>query len=184
MRVKTSCSLIKGLLACLLLLLFNFVLGMSVVSAETTEVISEKNEFGGKTVKIVYSNNDEEAMNITKVVNYFSNNEKVVKKEIFFTDKYANEKGFSRWIKYFDNLGKMTKRDNFLTAEYANKYGVNRTISYLDSNEAIVKNENFLTDAFANEIGANRNIQYVDSTGKITKSEFYLNDKLIKTVNK
>ncbi len=159
------------------------ILLCGAVSAETTNVISRNNEFGGMTLEIVYSSGDKESKDTIKILGYFSNSNKVVKKEIFYTGKHAGVSGVNRSIVYSDTNGKTTQLEDFYTGKYADESGVSRAIHYFDSNGKITKLEDFLTDKHANETGVNRRVAYIDSDGITTLIELYMNDRLVKAIN-
>lgn len=91
----------------LLLAISLIILMAGIVSAETGKVISEKNEFGGKTVEIITTATDKSSNEdgVSRRILYYDSNGKVVKCEFFHTDKYVNEKGSNRSIVYYDSNG-------------------------------------------------------------------------------
>ncbi len=152
------------------------VLFSGSASAEKQKVISDKNEYGGKTVEVTYESGDKlygEA--VKKIISYDGNGRKAIE-EYFCADKYAQEKGINKKIASFDSSGKMTKAELLYTDKFADEKGVNRSIAYSDANGTETREELFHTDKFADEKGFHRDISYFDSNGKITKREFFYTD--------
>ena len=157
------------------------ILVYGVVEGSTQRVTSTKNEFGGITVEEVYSTEDTESDDIVKIISYYDDSNRCVKKDRSFTKKYANENGFNRSIVYLDTNEKPAKREFFYTEKSVNENGFNRSIVYLDTNEKPVKREFFYIEKSANENGFNRIIIYLDINEKTIKTELYMNDSLLKT---
>ena len=122
------------------------VLVCGVVEGSTQKVTSAKNEFGGRTVEEVYSTEDTEPNDIVKIISYYDDSNRCVKKDRIFTSKSANETGVNRIIVYLDTNGKPAKREFFYTDKSANENGFNRIIIYLDINEKPVKTELYMND--------------------------------------
>jgi len=127
-------------LICVSCLLF---IGISTyLFAETKQVINSKNEFGGKTIMLIFSSGDNAYKEgIAKTIAYYDSKEKLVKTESFYTDESAKKDGVARGIDYFDSKQRMVKAESFFTDKSAKKDGVAKSITYLDSNEKIAKTE-------------------------------------------
>src|SRR4030042_1486508 len=125
-----------------LLLLVNvlIVFGNAVV-AEQQRTISDKNEYGNKTIETTYEPGDKHYSDILKEIIYFDNNEKVAKIEHFYKDKFADEKGYYKTIAYYDSNEKVTKLGSFYTDKFADNKGYYKTMAYYDNNEKVTKLE-------------------------------------------
>ena len=99
-------------LLCVLIVLF---VGMpTFVCAKTSMTVSQRNEYGGKTLMVTYSPGDEEYKNgISKDTTYFDGKGKKVKTEAFYTDESAGKNGITKGITYFDSNEKEVKMDVF-----------------------------------------------------------------------
>jgi hypothetical protein len=114
----------------------------ATVFAGTKTVVSEKNEYDGKTTMVTFSANDEEYKNgMAKGIIYFDSNEKIVKMEAYFTDEFAKKDGASKGIGYYEGTGRLVKTELYHTDESARKDGAAKTVFYLDSNQESVKKE-------------------------------------------
>jgi len=82
----------------LLLLVSIIILFFGVVEGSAQNVISTKNEFGGKTEEEVYLPDDAESGDIINVITYYNDSNRFVEKECFFTEKAADKKGINRGI--------------------------------------------------------------------------------------
>ena len=158
------------------------ILFCGVVEGSTQNVISTQNEFGGKTVEEVYSPEDKESGDIIKIISYYNDSNRSVKREYFFTDRSANKDGVSRSIVYLDSNEKVTKTEVFYTDKSANEDGISRGIVYSDSNGKATRAKTFYTDEFANKNGFNRKHEYLDSSGKTIKTDLYMHDRLLKLI--
>ena len=123
------------------------ILVYGVVEGSTQKVTSTKNEFGGRTVEEVYPTEDTESNDIVKIISYYDDSNRCIKKDRIFTKKSADENGFNRIIDYLESNGKPVKREFFYTDKSANENGFNRIIIYLDINEKPVKTELYMNDS-------------------------------------
>mgnify|MGYP000933952493 CR=1 FL=1 len=82
--------------------------------AETTTILSTKNKFGGKTIKVTYSPLDEARYDegMAKIIIFLDGNGNKVRIDCFYTDEDAKKRGVGKVIAYFDEYGE-TKRSEF-----------------------------------------------------------------------
>jgi len=113
------------------------ILIYGVVEGSTQKVTSTKNEFGGSTVEEVYSTEDTESNDIAKIISYYDDSNRCVKKDRIFINKSANDNSFNRIIDYLESNEKPVKREFFYTDKSVNENGFNRSIVYLDTNEKL-----------------------------------------------
>ena len=118
---------------------------------------------------------------INKTIDYFGSDENLVAKNLFYTDEFADKKGYNKAITYFHGNEEVIKEEVFYTDKFSDEKGVNRSITYLDSNGRMTRAEYFHTDKFANEQGYDRSIVYFESNGNVTKNEYYRDGKQIET---
>lgn len=152
-----------------LTVLFLFVLlalfdGMA--AAEKQKVISDKNEYGGKTVEVTYESGDKLYGGAVKKIVYYDSNGKETKEEYFCTDKFAQENGVNRKIAFFDSDGKITKTELFYTDKFADEKGYNRLTADFYNNEKVAREELFYADKFANEKGVSRSVTYFNNNNE------------------
>lgn len=169
-------------------LLIIVVLLTGVASAEQQRIISHKNEYGGKTIEVNMEPGDKGYdVRIMKVIDYYQKKTEIeignrlAKREIFFTNAFANQEGVNRAIQYHDSSGKMTRKDFFYTERWSKERGAYRDIGYYNSNEEIIRLEVFYTKTFAKERGYDRKIKYSDSNGKkLDRVEYFMGKRLTK----
>ncbi len=154
------------------------------VEAFKTKVISPKNEFGGRTVEKVVTPEDAKDItdiqghpikdaesDVTKFIDYYDSSDEVVKSEVFFADKFADESKIKRTIYFLDNnLKKMTKEENFYTDKYADESGVSQGVVYFDSNGKKTKAEYSHTGKYTDTYGIVKSIRYYDSQGRTARN--------------
>lgn len=90
-----------------------FYINDKLIKTETNRFISEKNEFGGKTVEKAYFD-VEYRLTCKKNILYTDSNGKTIKNELFYTDKFADKEGYNKSIEYFDSHYKTTKTEFYL----------------------------------------------------------------------
>src|SRR5664280_1057491 len=89
--------------------LFCFLLLFAgIVSAEKQRIISDINEYGGKTIEVTREDGDKRFDEILKIIQFSDRKGTAIKREIFHTDKFAREHGHNREIDYYDDSGKLT----------------------------------------------------------------------------
>jgi hypothetical protein len=155
-------------------IVFLFVMVLSVpLFAETTSVVDEKNEYGGKTVTDLFSSKDEEYIN-GKLLNitYYNQIDKKVRIESVFNQQEYNSKGMSTMVTYFDDNENTTKIEYVLTKEHAQKMQLNKFTEYYSNNKKI-KVEVCFTAAVAKAGGLSKTVIYFDDNGNQTKTELY-----------
>jgi hypothetical protein len=187
-----------------------FFLGGSVQASKDI-VISDSNEYGGRTVETTFEKGEEEYAIYKKVTSYWDS-KKIRKLESFYTDRIAKKKGVYLGIRYFDPNGKTIKDEDFTTEEEIKRTDFEKSVTYFDSNEIKTKTEHFRIDQlvkkdgmvkiityykdgkfdktttetiysveYAKENGYNREKMIIDIKKRIITSQYFMDDKLIKT---
>lgn len=143
------------------------------VQAERQIVISDSNEYGGKTWETTFEKGDEEYAKFKKALSYNDSNNKLRKLEAFFQDKYAKKTGTYLIIRYFDPNGKPIKEEEFTTEEEIKRTDFEKSVTYFDSNGIKTKTEHFRLDKLVKKDGTVKFIMYYKD-GKLDKtiSEF------------
>jgi hypothetical protein len=113
--------------------------------AAPDRVVSEQNEFGGKTIEKVYPVKDirnagkdktrkekTRAGKIQKDITYFDGKGKKVKTESIYTEQHTVSTGAERRILYYTATGELTKMEKFFSDSYAKLKGVDRMVVYYD----------------------------------------------------
>jgi hypothetical protein len=157
-----------------------FFLGGSVQASKDI-LISDSNEYGGKTWESTYEKGDEEYDIYKKVTAYRDSNKKLRKIEAFFTDKNAKKTGTYLKIRYLDPNGKPIKEEEFTTEEEIKRTDFEKSVTYFDSNGIKTKTENFCLDKLVKKDGTVKIITYYKD-GKLDKtiSEIIYSDKYAK----
>ena len=123
----------------MLLLSFCFLLLFTeVVSAEKQKIISEINEYGGKSIEITKEKGDSGFDATLREILSNDSNGIALKKEVFYTDEFARENGHVREIDYYSGNGKTTKMEYFYPDKLANEEGYYRQIDYYDINGKMI----------------------------------------------
>jgi hypothetical protein len=160
------------------------VLGFSAVCcgaafASKESIVSDKNEFGGKTVEVIIENG-EAPPEVQKILASYDEGGKLRKAEITYTEAFAGTKGVAKAIEHYEDNGKVVKREFHYTDLFGNKKGVAKATEYYYANEKIAKAEFIYTDVFAKEKGVMRATEYYDDNGKVAKAEFSYTDAFAK----
>jgi hypothetical protein len=79
------------------------------VQAVNTKVISEKNQYGGKTVEETYEKADKLYGICTKIMTYLDNQQRIREKETYYTDTQQESPGVHRSEAYFEPDGQTPK---------------------------------------------------------------------------
>lgn len=145
-----------------------FFLGGSVQASKDI-VISDSNEYGGKTVETTFEKGEEEYDIYKKVTAYWDSKKKLRKLESFYTDKIAKEKGVYLGIRYFNPNGKTIKDEDFTTEEEIKRTDFEKSVTYFDSNGIKTKTENFRLDKLVKKDGMVKVITYYKD-GKLDKT--------------
>ena len=143
--------------------------------ASQERIISDKNEFGGRTIEVIIEKG-EAPPEIQAILAAYDEGDKLRKTEVTYTESFGNEKGVAKAIEYLNPDGKVVKREYYYTDTFGNKKGVARTIEYYYTNERIAKAEFIYTTAFAKEKGVASGTEYYDADGKVVKAEFSYTD--------
>jgi len=130
------------------------------VQAMKDIVISESNEYGGKTVEITFEKGEKEYDIYKKVTTYHDSKKILRKLESFYIDKIAKGKGVYLAIRYFDPNGKKIKDEEFTTEEEIERTDFEKSVTYYDSNEIKTKTENFPPDRLVKKTGIVKTITY------------------------
>ena len=117
-----------------------FLIGLSTYAlAETKQILSDKNEYHGKTIEFTYSPGDQYYKTFKRHVIYYDNNGKERKGEIEWTKEATAMLGVSKWIDYFDNKGELEKKEVFLaddTKQHLNApSGASKCITHFAGNK-------------------------------------------------
>ena len=147
--------------------------------ASKESIISDKNEFGGKTIEVIIEKG-EAPPEVQKILASYDEGGGMRRTEITYTEAFSSEKGVARTIEYLDPEGKVAKREYYYTDAFGNKKGVARAVEYYYAHEKIAKAEFIYTDTFAKEKGVMRGTEYYDENGKVVKAEFSYTDAFAK----
>lgn len=151
-----------------------FLLITGCGSPEREKTISNKNQYGGKTKQIIFSQSEDQyKKGLAKEIIYLNDKGKTPRAELYFTDAYSKEKGISKMIEHYDENQNIVKQDSYFTNDYSNKGGVAKETIYRDCSGKIVKAESYFTDAFAKQKGIGKLIDYYDGKDKPVKTESY-----------
>lgn len=130
-----------------------WVMNIREAASSTSEVIMEKNEFGGKTLEKTYNGQSDKA----KEIIYFNDHNVVVKSEDFFTDYIIARSGVAKVIYQMNKYGRKANAEVFYADSFSATNGINRAVIALDYSK------------YADHIDQNN----------VIKQEYYANDKLI-----
>ena len=73
--------------------------------------VPKKNEYGGKTVVFNFSNDEKSPSTVIKILIYLDSNERKVKREAYYTEKFADTEGFNKMVDYFGANGEQIKKE-------------------------------------------------------------------------
>lgn len=182
----------RTLLLTITVLLISWI-GLTL-SAQTREVISLNNEYGGETVE--HTNKDE-----SRRVQYFDDDDNLVKEETLYSIDYQIDNNLERFVVYYF-FGKKTTEELYYSRTYSNRTLINKSINHYDrENGEHIKQENHFIAPFSgynvifrhkgkktkiewyypeNEEGIKLNVAYFDHQGLNIKTESFYTDKTVK----
>jgi len=139
------------------------------VFAETENVISYNNKFGGITKIITYYNENEYIKDgIHKIIYHYDKRklEKLI--EIIATSDYSTKVGSYKTLIYYKKKGRII--EIFFTDIQAAEKGYAKQVLYLSDNNKLEKQEYYFTEKSPIAIlGIYKRVIYYDSSGEITK---------------
>ncbi|MBU2514851.1 hypothetical protein KJ966_26325 [bacterium] len=162
--------------------------------ADTQEIISSHNEFGGKTIEI-----NKEDFSITR--NYHDDEDNIVKEEIIFTVDYQIDNNLRKIIVYY-HFGKKIMEESIFSDVFSDRTLIEKSIVHFDRNTGErVMEENHLVPPFSsyniifrekgkkkkiewhypeNIDGIEKNIVFFDDNEIAVKTESYYTEKTIR----
>lgn len=139
------------------------------------KILSENNEYGGKTVEIEFEQGDNKLNEgILKIIQFYNSDGKAVKGEVYFDEKNPKSNDMKLIIKELDEDGRETKAIGYYTDEYTKNTGIHYCIYHYDKEGRERKIEQHFVDSEAC-IYKNNTI-YLDEDGNIVKSEMRFSD--------
>ena len=139
------------------------------VFAETENVISENNRFGGITKIVTDSNVNEHNKNgIRQIIYHYDNkgHEKLV--EILATDEYSAKVGLYKTLIYYKEKGRMIEL--FSTDIQTAEKGYFKLVLHLSHSNKLEKQEYYFTEKSPiGMLGIYKRVIYYDNSGEITK---------------
>ena len=143
----------------------------AMAAAETEEVISEHNEYGGVTKQIIFSEKDPDfKKGMYKIVASYDNEGSKKKMEIYATDSHSSEAGWYRMVIYY--WGRKKVSEAYSTDSDSLKYGFHRTVSYYGKDNILERREYYLNkNTTAAQLGVYKRVVHYDNSGKVTRVE-------------
>ncbi|TAN45443.1 MAG: hypothetical protein EPN22_02780 [Nitrospirae bacterium] len=176
--VKRDFKRLSRVLITVSVMLF-FVVGLAY--AETTTVIAQKNEFGGKTTKTVYTQGDKNAELFVDHFIYYYDTGRKAKEEYSYTEKIMQQTGFKKAAAYFNvATEKVAKQEYEFTDAISSANGYLKYTDHYGSKGIIVRREAVYTDKYSKENAMIKHVDYYDSN-RITHREYYYTDKHAET---
>ncbi|MCG8337727.1 MAG: hypothetical protein MJE63_24765 [Proteobacteria bacterium] len=170
-----------------------FTLTAEVFSQTRKEVISEKNEFGGRTIE--YTQGD-----YSIYTEYFDVDGNKAKEETIFSSDYPIDNNLRRLNVYYF-FGKKTYEERIFTSSYASRTLIKRSIDHFDRHTGdLIRRENHFVRPFTeynvifrengkktiiewhypdNIDGIKKNVSYLDDNEQIVRTESFYTDKTI-----
>ena len=139
--------------------------------AVTEKVIFEKNEYGGLTKQILYSEKDPEfKKGMYKIIASYDNEGSKKKMEIYATESHASEAGWYKKVIYYWVRKKVSEA--YSTDSDSLKYGFHRMVSYYSKDNILEKREYYLNgNTTASQLGVYKRVVHYDNSGKETHVE-------------
>lgn len=152
-----------------------FAVGLAY--AEKTTVINAKNEFGGKTTKTVFTQEDKNAELFVDHIIYYYDSGRKAKEEYTYTEKIKTERGFKRAAAYYNvATEKVSKQEYEYTDAISSTSGLAKNIDHYGSGGKFVRREAIYTEKYSNDNAMIKHVDYYDSN-RITHREYYYTDK-------
>ena len=143
----------------------------ATAAAETEEVISEHNEYGGVTKQIIFSEKDPDFQKgMYKIVASYDNEGNKIKMEIYATESHSSEAGWYKMVIYY--WGREKVSEAYSTDSDSLKYGFHRMVSYYGRDNILEKREYYLNkNTTAAQLGVYKRVVHYDNSGKVTQVE-------------
>ncbi len=165
--------------------------GQELEKTTRKEVISEENEFGGRTIE--YTQGD-----YSKFTEYYDTDGNKAKEETIYSNDYPIDNNLRRLNVYYF-FGKKTQEERIYTSSFASRTLVNRSIDHFDRNTGeLVRRENHFVRPFTefnviyrengkksiiewhypdNIDGIKKNVSYLDVQEQVIRTETFYTDK-------
>ena len=143
----------------------------ATATAETAEVLSEHNEYGGVTKQVIFSEKDPDfKKGVYKIVASYDNEGSKKKMEIYATESHSSEAGWYKMVIYY--WGRKKVSEAYSTDSDSLKYGFHRMVSYYGKGNILEKREYYLNEnTTAAQLGVYKRVVHYDKSGKVTQVE-------------
>lgn len=137
------------------------------------EIIEHRNDFGGKTEQISYSQEDKE-YKLKRKLNYYDS-KGVLRKAVGFRQMNRhNELKIEKAAEYFSEAGKLMRREIEIDELKARQIGYDRVITHYNAEGQIVKKAFYYVKTDFGDLIYDRSVDYFEINGDRVKSEYFL----------
>ena len=153
--------------------------------AEKDNIIDKNNKYGGKTEEEIYHSGDKKHENgISKIVEYYDSNNKIVEIVSYYRDISIIRDGVFKREQHY-KMGKLTKAEFYYTDEHSRLDGLAKSEIYYDHDEKKTKAEFHYSPEYAEKKVLSKMEVFYDKEGEAYKRIYYdLSGKMISTEEK
>ena len=152
---------------------------------DKSNIIDKNNKYGGKTEEEIYHSGDKKHENgISKIVEYYDSNNKIVEIVSYYRDISIIRDGVFKREQHY-KMGKLTKAEFYYTDEHSRLDGLAKSEIYYDHDEKKTKAEFHYSPAYAEKKVLSKMEVFYDKEGEAYKRIYYdLSGKMISTEEK
>lgn len=143
------------------------------------KILSEKNEFGGKTVEFQYESGDREfEEGILKLVRFFDTQERLIRQEAYLDDKNPKYRGMRFLIEELYDDGTLRKKTVYYSEDEMKKSWISHEVFEFERDGRLIKAERHYGDLIPDNEPFRVVKMEFDSEGKISRIECTYRDLL------
>lgn len=151
------------------------LLWMTPVVAEIKTEIERENDYGGKTVEIIYEADDQEPK-LAKKRLYYDGTGAVIRIEGDLRLNDYNRQGILKGIETYDSTGRVTSIVIEFTRERAVEQGYQRVLTFFDERGKKAREETYFVPNDAHEMTYAKSIRFYAPDGHLQRAEYLLSE--------
>jgi hypothetical protein len=157
---------------------------------DKSNIIDKNNKYGGKTEQEIYHSGDKKFENgISKIVEYYDGNNRIVQIESFYRDTSIIRDGVFKREQHYKKEPleneKLTKAEFYYSDEHSRQDGITKSEIFYNDDEKKTKAEFYYTPEYAKKKILSKMDVFYDKEGDVIKRIYYdSSDKVISTEEK
>jgi len=167
----------------IILLNFNILL-----FSDITNIINEKNEYNGKTIKIEIEEKTNQVNFIKSKTHYYDNLNNLKKELIEYNKDYYVRTGILKRELYYKKNSEMQHIEKEIIEYHTNYIDLIKdyktAIYYYDENSKVIRAEFIYSEYYQETFGIAKAISFYDKTGRVIRINFYNKNNVLIEVKK